>query len=340
MWYNLEKGYDMKIRVFSDIHLDVNERFPFSLKENEKDCFTLIPGDVSGNPKYTAKWIQQNIHNGMFIVGNHDPAYNDLGWTIGKQKQFLHEKFPEDGHVTFLDESVGVMSKTIPGTNILVIGSTLYTDYKYVSEFMQKCLDDGNARRKENGEEGLVAEMVNMSAASRGLNDFRWGHVEDEFDDLRLKQRFVRPDDYKRWFEVTFSKMAQLVQENNDKDIIIMSHHCPTPKCIAEQYVNDKMNASYVSDLEKFIVDNPSIKAWCCGHVHSVTITTVGDNGQLIVCNPRGYERDMENENWNPNTYIDTDTWTVVTEPYKNEKLELARKKFRDQFMKWAPFFM
>ena len=28
-------------------------------------------------------------------MGNHDPAYNDLGWTIKKQKQFLHDKFPE-----------------------------------------------------------------------------------------------------------------------------------------------------------------------------------------------------------------------------------------------------
>ena len=91
----------MKIRVFSDIHIDVNNGFPFTLRD--KETFTLIPGDVSGNVKGTAKWIQQNVHNGMFIVGNHDPAYNDLGWTIKKQKEYLAEKFPIDSSVTFMD---------------------------------------------------------------------------------------------------------------------------------------------------------------------------------------------------------------------------------------------
>ena len=59
-----------------------------------------------------------------------------------------------------------------------------------------------------------------------------------------------------------------------------------------------------------------------------------------MVCNPRGYERDMESSEWTPNTFIDTDTWKVVTEPYHNAKLEAARKKFHDDFMKYAPLFM
>ena len=171
----------MKIRIFSDIHVDINQKFPFSFKEGEKDTFTLIAGDVSGNVKLTSKWIQQNIHNGMFIVGNHDPTYNDLGWTIGKQKKYLAQKFPVDAPVTFLDESVGVMAKEIPETNILVVASTLYTNYKYMSKWSQRCFDDGNRRREEHGEKKLTIEEMNMAAAARGLNDFRWGHVEDEF---------------------------------------------------------------------------------------------------------------------------------------------------------------
>ena len=331
------RGFIMKIRVFSDIHIDINQRFPFTLRD--KETFTLIPGDVSGNVKGTAKWIQQNVHNGMFIVGNHDPAYNELGWTIKKQKEYLHEKFPESNNVTFMDEQVGVMAKQIPETNVLVIGSTLYTDYQYESEFLHKCISDGNKRRAENGERPLKIEEVNMAAAGRGLNDFRWGHVEDEFDDRGLKQRYLRPDDYKKWFEITFNKIEQLVQENKDRDIIIMSHHCPSPKCISERYVNDSMNASYVSDLEDFIMKNPNIRVWCCGHVHNVTIAKIGDNSQTILCNPRGYERDMECDRWSPNTFIDTDTWDVTVEPFKSKKLDDARKKFSADFMKYAPLF-
>jgi Icc-related predicted phosphoesterase len=329
----------MKVRIFSDIHVDVNQHFPFSFKDKDKDVFTLIAGDVSGNPKLTAKWVKSNINNGIFIVGNHDPCYNNLGWTIGKQKKYLAQKFPVEGPVTFLDESIGVMVKQIPDTNVLVVASTLYTDYKYCSEWMQRSLDDANARRKQYGEEPLTIDEVNMSGACRGLNDFRWGHVEDEFDDNQLKQRLVRPDDYKKWFDKTFKKITDIVEGNPHWDIIVMTHHCPSPKCIAPQYVKDNLNASYVSDLEDFIFKHPNIKAWVCGHVHSQTITKIGENGQWLICNPRGYEKDMESDTWTPNTYLDTDTWEVTTEAYENKKLTSAREKFHNDFMRLAPLF-
>ena len=98
------------------------------------------------------------------------------------------------------------------------------------------------------------------------------------------------------------------------------------------------MNASYFSGLEEFITSHPNIRAWVCGHVHSQTITTVGEHGQLIVCNPRGYEKHLESSAWNPNTFIDTDTWTCTTEPYENKKLQEARDKAHEDFMKLAPF--
>lgn len=328
----------MKIRVFSDIHIDVNQGFPFSLRGKEKDDFVLIPGDISGNVKSGARWIQQNIKRGMFIAGNHDPSYNDLGWTIKRQKQYLAEKFPIDSDVTFLDESVGVMSKQIPDTNILVIGSTLYTDYAYADATMKRHVSESRSWKEVacemNVEDPIVA--ANLYMASRGLNDFRWGHVEGDFGD---KQRTVRPLDYLSWFNITFDKIQELVSQNPDKDIIVMTHHCPTPKCISSRYIGNDLNASYVSDLEKFITSHPNIRAWVCGHVHSQTIATIGDKGQqLIVCNPRGYERNFEADDWNPNTFIDTETWTCITEPYENKKLKAAREKAKEDFMKYAPF--
>ena len=332
----------MKIRIFSDIHIDVNQKFPFSLNDDgddKEDIFTLIPGDVSGNVKLTSKWIQTNIHSGMFVAGNHDPAYNDLGWTIWAQKRYLATRFPIDSNVTFLDESVGTMVKEIPKTNVLVVASTLYTDYKYASEWTRRCLEDGNKRRREHGDKELTIDEINMACAARGLNDFRWGHVEDEFDDRRLKQRLVRPDDYKKWFDITFKKMKEIVESNPDKDIVVMTHHCPSSKCIAPQYVENHMNASYVSDLEPFILSHPNIKAWVCGHVHSQFIDKIGENGQWIICNPRGYEKHMEADGWNPNTFLDTDTWEVSTKLYENQKLVEARRKFHDDFKKYAPLF-
>ena len=333
----------MRIIVISDLHVDINQNFPFSFKGEEKEIFTLIAGDVSGNVKLTSKWVKQNIKHGILVAGNHDPTYNDLGWTIQTQKEYLHKKFPETCDVTFLDEQVGVMSKEIPGTNILVIGSTLYTDYKYASDNLLEYISLNNKWRKEGGEsEMLTVEGVNMGYAIRGLNDFRWGHVPDEFDDRGLSQRPLRPMDLLKWFNVTFAKIKELVELNENKDVIVLTHHCPSPMFISSRYVNSNMNASYVSELEGFINEHRNIKAWCCGHVHNVNFFEIGNgkNKHLMVCNPRGYEHDFESEKWNPNTFIDTDSWKVVVEPYSNPKLEQKRKEAHDKFMKYAPFFM
>ena len=37
-----------KFRVLSDLHMDINEKYPFSL--NNSDVFTVIAGDTSGLP--------------------------------------------------------------------------------------------------------------------------------------------------------------------------------------------------------------------------------------------------------------------------------------------------
>ena len=310
----------MKIRVISDLHIDVNEGFPFSIDKNGRDIYSIIAGDVSGHPKLTERWIKTNIHQGCFVAGNHDPVYNKSGDTIGKQKEYLHKKFGIDSDVTFLDESVGVMSKEIPNTDILVVGSTLYTDYKYTSFEVED------------------AVKYNMGRAVRRMNDFAWGRIEDESADG--KQRHLSPSDYLDWFNKTFARITELVESNKDKEIIVVTHHCPTPLCISEEYVGNDMNASYISDLEGFITSHPNIKAWCCGHVHHCGFFELGDNHTLIVCNPRGYEQEFGCSHWNPNTFIDTDTWKIVTEPYEpTPKLKMAREAAYDRFMSLAGFF-
>ena len=328
----------MKIRIFSDIHLDVNQKFPFSFKDGDKDIFTLIPGDISGNVKLTARWVKDNIHNGMFIVGNHDPTYNDLPMTVEEQKVYLANRFTMDSNVTFLDELVGEMSKPIPDTNILVVGSTLYTDYKYMTKRWRDGLASGNERRREHGEHELTVEEVNMSVGARGLNDFRWGHVKDTIEIGKMMP--LSPRIYKDWFDRTFKKIQDIVEANPTKDIIVMTHHCPSGKLLAEEYVESQLNASYVSDLEDFILSHPNIKAWCCGHVHNVKLTEIGDRGQLLICNPRGYERNFESTGWTPNVILDTDTWTVESLPFESKKLKAARDKYFDSVMPFAGCFM
>ena len=47
------------------------------------------------------------------------------------------------------------------------------------------------------------------------------------------------------------------------------------------------MNGGYASDLSDLILDNPQIKFWTHGHIHTQFDYMIGTT--RILCNPRGY---------------------------------------------------
>jgi Icc-related predicted phosphoesterase len=283
----------MIIRILSDLHTDVNSGYPLELKDN--NIFTIIAGDVSGSPTHTIEWVDKNIKQGILVSGNHI-TYNTLGLPLQSLKQMLATQYPVDNNITFLDYDCGVMSKEING--ILFIGTTLYTDYKYENTIRN-----------------------NMNVAEHRLNDFRYGFYRQS------KNRVVdlRPCHYRKEFKNSFNKIKEIVEQNKDKEIVIVTHHCPSPKCIDNKYMKSSINASYTSNLEKFIIKNPNIKCWICGHVHNKDSFKIGNC--LVVFNPRGYERLCECDDWTPDFFLDTDTWTISSKKYTNEEWENQRQQ-------------
>ena len=76
----------MKIRVISDIHEDINDRYPLNYND---DTFTIIAGDISGDPVNGVQWIKNNIKYGLFVHGNH-LVYNHLGLPIQQLQLHYH----------------------------------------------------------------------------------------------------------------------------------------------------------------------------------------------------------------------------------------------------------
>jgi hypothetical protein len=419
-----------KFRVISDLHMDINSKYPFEIED--KDTFTLVAGDTSGEPylislkcdnpavgisvedcekavkfigegrsrakfvydksngtwkygektvsekesgillsengmfprdddwvskikdgdevvfsvKSVEKWLRKNVRNGLIVAGNH-LVYNRLGISIEEHKKRLAKKFPIDGSLSFLDNSVGVMAKEVDG--ILFIGSTLYTDYKL----------------PVSGERGLTEQqtidcnkrMASPKMSGGGLNDFNFGKTEEatynkswSFEgDSDLS--YLTPTNYERFFKRTFDEIRNIVEkdENKDKDIVILTHHCPSPKCIDDVYVDSPLNASYVSDLEDFITSHKNIKCWVCGHVHHRADFLVGQC--RVVMNPLGYckygeflsSKDGISGDWTPYTYVNTKTWEVEKTSYdlsKFKKRKEADEKARSAwFKKYGGFF-
>jgi hypothetical protein len=76
--------------------------------------------------------------------------------------------------------------------------------------------------------------------------------------------------------------------EYADLPVVVMSHHAPCFLSIDPKYVHERIaNGYYASDLSNLILDNPRIKLWHHGHVHSVHYYQLGDT--RVLCHPSGY---------------------------------------------------
>ena len=346
----------MKIRLISDLHIDVNNTYGVSIPNN--DVFTLIAGDICGTVDNTIEWVKNNVKRGAFCAGNHI-VYNpkvreyknlmqyDKIEPIETLKQKLHEAFPLDSDITFFDDDVGVISKEICD-NVLLVADVAYTDYK---------LPIKGLNPKGNCKFNMQISEPNFGNRPY-LNDFVYGFTKKEmykkasWDGQDLKYGtpkglwYLRPKFYKNHHNMVWKKITEIVENNPDKNIILMTHHCLSKKCISDEYCNDSLNASYVSNKDSWIKNHKNIKLILSGHVHHRAHFKVGET--LYVLNPLGYCRDTmtqfnpetkKNEMWTPNCFIDTETWNLTYEPYVNEVWEEKKKEMDNYLLKYAGLF-
>ena len=332
----------MKLRLISDVHIDVNSNYNVNLNKGKtNNVFTLVAGDISGHPDATTEWVKKNMKGGgVFISGNHD-VYNQDHIPLETIKETLHERFPVDGKITYLDFDVGTMTKELEdGT--LIVGDVLYTDYALPV--------DGNDWG--DVERNMFFAVPRMSKT--GLNDFFWGRTKDlengyvpTFSDLPDGVAYLQPKVYLNHFNRAFEKITEIVEKNKDRNIILMTHHCLHKNCISRMYCEDQLNASYVSDKEQWILDHPNIRLILSGHVHIRKHFKVGST--LYVLNPLGYCKDQwemvdeetnERKTWTPNCFVDTETWELTYEPWSNPKWDKKYEEHAKTLLAMAAFCM
>lgn len=346
----------MKLRLVSDLHIDVNHDYGVSLVDGgQNDVFTLIAGDVCGTVDDTVEWIRKNVQRGAFCAGNHI-VYNPKAVSYDKEervivpiediKDRLHREFPTDSDITFMDSDVGVIQKDI-GDGVLLVSDVMYTDYRLPIP-----------GRNPKGDQGRNMRLCTPRMDGPYLNDFNFGftrekmYEKEKWDDgtsvygtpdgiWRLRPQYYLDHHEKAWKEVT-----RIVEENPDSDIVLMTHHCLSKKCISDEYVSDSLNASYVSDKEDWILAHPNVRLILSGHVHHRAHFHVGNT--LYVLNPLGYCRDtaivvdpvtLKDTMWTPHCFVDTETWKLTYEPYDNELWRERVEAYNSRYSKYYSAF-
>lgn len=325
----------VKLRIMSDLHYtagingrSLNETIEESclwkcLNENlnkNNEYITLIAGDICEGLKNHIELLEGFFPNQqvIFIDGNHVVYFrqNDGSKPILSEiKNELKKQFPID-HLFwhYLENNwMWLDSETA------IIGSTFYTDYEYCD----LTLEEINEIQKQYDVWSLLYGLPHRSEplkkltkrnirrecmieASVRLNDFKWGKENNV--------HYLSPEYYLKLHKLAKKEVKRCHDEicalNPNTKIILMTHHCLSPKCISEEYKKGLMNASYTSDLEKWVDDElNNVKLVISGHVHNRNDFTFGKRNVRYICNPCGYIPYQENTKgvaFNPNFIIDT----------------------------------
>lgn len=323
-----------KLRIISDLHYTQGINGPdyqkfykqsglwhyFGKKLQEPVDYTLIAGDICEGIDKHEEFLESFFPNQkvIFIDGNHVTYFRPKDSpmpTLLEIKEKLKDKFPIT-HLLwhYLENEWFQLDE-----NTYIIGSTFYTDYNYCD----LTLEEFNAKIKAwntwSELYGLpsknttvtkltkpIVRLETMAEANLKLNDFKWGKENKFF--------YLSPEYYIKLHKLAKKEVKRCHNEilalNPAAKIILMTHHCLSPKTISEKYRKGLMNASYTSDLEKWVdKELPGVRLVISGHVHNRIDFTFGKRNVRYIVNPCGYigyHEPFDEPKFNPNLIIDT----------------------------------
>lgn len=113
----------------------------------------------------------------------------------------------------------------------------------------------------------------------------------DNFKYERYMNDFIKIFDLKNWVYEENKRGIKSFEEHCRPGDIIVSHHLPSQKSVAEKFKTSDLNRFFVCDVEKQIKElRPAL--WIHGHTHYEFNYQLYDT--TVICNPRGYHTERE----------------------------------------------
>jgi len=208
-------------------------------------------------------WARESWPNTeiIYVAGNHEFYGCERNDVLSSLRSAA-----EDTNVHFLDNDEVVIN------NVRFLGATLWTDFNLF----------GTELRSEA-----------MSAGQNGLNDFR-----------KIVEKgvpFSPADAAKLCNKSTEWLRSKLTEQGNTLKTIVVTHHLPSKRSVADRYHNDILSACFASNLDDLFGFS---ELWIHGHTHD-SFDYIA-SGTRVICNPRGYiyRGVQENLKFNPDLII------------------------------------
>lgn len=128
--------------------------------------------------------------------------------------------------------------------------------------------------------------------AKNGMNDYRV--IQNGMLD-----RPLHPEDTIAIHVESLSWLKSMIDQYKNEPMVVITHHAPSMKSVADMYQADLLTAAFASELSE-VVANSGAALWIHGHTHNAVDYVLGNT--RVVCNPRGYPR--ERTGFNPDLVI------------------------------------
>ncbi|HVK54416.1 MAG TPA: metallophosphoesterase [Burkholderiales bacterium] len=255
----------MRILVLSDLHLEFD--LPVSTPAVHVDL-VILAGDIH-NGGAGIRWARQVFSPKtpiVYVPGNHEYYGRSI---LTAELEMKEAATIAGSHFHFLNRN----EILLPKKNVRVLGVTLWTDFtlfgvdeREVSASIEVCnryMTDFNGVIQFSNEDGVTRRFTPQDAIALHRKDLAW-----------LQQRLDNPFDGKT---------------------VVVTHHAPHPKSLADRYATDRVSAGFINDLTDLM--GPRISLWVHGHTHDAFDYEI--NGVRVICNPRGYVNRMNGKTEN-----------------------------------------
>ncbi|KQW47204.1 MULTISPECIES: metallophosphoesterase [unclassified Ensifer] len=239
----------MKAWIISDLHLEFGEAFSVS---PPRDADILIcAGDLlTKGIVPSIEWLAKIATSipVVFVAGNHEYYGGSVQEGI-RDGRLLRERHP---NVHFLENEAVTIG------NVTFLGGTLWTDFRV------------------SGRDPAIA----MAAAEAGMNDYRKIKLSKQ------PYRKFKPIHAYRMHQETRSFLTSTLSRTAERKTMVVTHHAPSGRSIAQAFSGDPLSACYASDLDDLVIEQgPAV--WVHGHVHHRVDYQIGQT--RVISNPRGY---------------------------------------------------
>lgn len=261
----------MKLWILSDLHI---EGCVWDMPSPAPDYDVLIAaGDIHDPASRGVEWLAERSNGKpvIYVPGNHEWYAHRQPFTVKSETKAARGRAADLGVHFLMDEAV-----VIDGVRFLC--ATLWTDWEL----------SGNS-------------AAAMGYAAMGMND----HIVIYPEEVG---RALSPRLSQSWHLASRYWLAEELPKTGDWDTtVVVTHHLPHPRSVAEEYKNSPLNPAFASDLSE-LVEGCGAALWVHGHTHHSCDYVAGST--RVVCNPKGYGpraegAPIENKGFDPKLVVE-----------------------------------